>query len=188
MIRTVSATIALLAIVQSCWAARLDINSAPTADLPGYTTYKLFLALEGAETLRGIDADFRGPMNQVNPAGNATIFHREYDGFFFFLTTDSHFWFEPTSLLAIGASESNSNLTAAFSGLASLPPSNPTLFAKIVTNDPESVSYHLEFDLGTGPDPVVFTGQLAIPEPSTGTIAVAIIFLAPTRRQRNQLS
>jgi len=176
MIRVLATFALLLSVVPSCWAAQLDITAAPTADLPGYTTYKLFLALEGAEILRGIDADFRGSMNQINPAGNSTVFHKESWPWAIIpppLHLDSHFWFQEQQSWLTGASESNTNLTATFSGLAALPPSNPALLAKIVTNDPASVSYHLEFDLGGG-DPVVFGGFLAVPEPVSSTIAIGL--------------
>lgn len=173
MLRQIVLAVGLQAAALTSSAAQLLIDVSPTEGLPGCLTYRLSIQADGAESFRGLDADFRGPMNQVNPVGNATIFHREYWPFFTFenpLVQDSHFWFESTQVLAIGATESNANLTAAFSGLAALSLPNPTLFAKIVTDEPTAVNYQLAFDLG-GPDPVVFAGFLSVPEPGGLVIA-----------------
>lgn len=173
----------------ACLAARLEIDAAPTVDLPGYTTYKLSIAVEGTETLRGIDADFRGPMNQMYPAGMASVFHLGIDTrpfLPFILTADSHFWFEETSVLSFNTSESSDNLTAAFSILDRAPRSNPTLFAQIVTNDPAAVSYELNFDLlATSSN---FRGSLAIPEPSSLVLVSVVMAAASIPRRQHRPS
>jgi hypothetical protein len=156
------ALVALIAVAAPASAAQIVVNQIATPNLPGYRTYTLSMLTEGSEIFRGVDATFTGAMNQVNPAGQPTIFGN-LNGFFptfgFDPKQDSQFFFDSSSLLQIGAAESDSLLKAAISGLADNGLSNPAPFAQIVTQDGAGVSANLAFDLG-GPQPVTFTGDL----------------------------
>lgn len=148
---TLVALIAAALSIRSAGAAQLLFSSEETPDLSGYTTYTLSLLTEGSEVLRGVDAVFNGPMNQVNPFDLPTIFMDNnvvITAVGDHVKQDSQFLFPFTSVLSIGAEESSTLLKAAMSGLADNGLPNPAPIAQIVTNDAGRIVYQLAFDLG----------------------------------------
>lgn len=169
-------------------AAQLLISTADTVNLPGFTTYTLSILTEGSETLRGLDATFTGSMNQVNPAGNATVF-TDANGFFPFVgadvSQDSQFLVASSSVLAIGAEEGPGILKAALQQLGDNGLPNPAPLVQIATNATVDVpvEFSLAFDLG-GAEPVRFAGNLPnIPEPTTCVLAGLALVGAAARRR-----
>ena len=178
----------LLAATSTACGARLRIDSADTVGLPGFTTFTFLIETDPGEVLRGVDAEFRGPMSQVNPLGSPTIFN-DSNGFIPFIggldvSQDSQFLFSSTDVLAIGAEESNTLLKAAISGLASLNLPNPTPIAQVAMSFESSFDfvYRLDFDLG-GPEPVVFAGTLYPPEPTSATLLILGVMVGGMRRR-----
>jgi hypothetical protein len=87
-------------------------TGTPTTDLPGFTTWTL-RATTDAGGIQGIDATFTGPMNQVNPAGNASIFE-DANLFFGFVGAsvdqDSQFHWPSGDVVVARSGESTSGL------------------------------------------------------------------------------
>ena len=188
--RNLLALAVLTVAASGAYSAQLLINSIPTPGqlgANGYHTFTLSLLTEGSESFRGVDATFTGAMNQINPAGNSTIFN-DYLLWWEWIgidrAFDSHFLFSSSTLLTIGAQESSIHLKAAISGLADngLPDLAP--FAQIVAKN-GAVSYSLAFDAGL-PEPVRFVSAFpltSIPEPSNGIIAGLALVGVAVRRQ-----
>ncbi len=110
---TVIVTVILATISMSQAAISHSILSSPTVGLSGYTTYIVNLTSD-AGSIQAISADIQGgPLSQdfvpsifqdppvpfIGPAGGAG---------------DSHFLFNLVDVIAVGESESSSNLTADF--------------------------------------------------------------------------
>ena len=180
---------ALFAVTaSSASAAKVIVDVANTVGNPALKTYTFSLQAEGSESFRGVDATFTGAMNQVNPAGNATIF-TDANAFFAFVgadvSQDSQFKFASSTLLSIGGQEGPGLLKAAISGLADngLPAVAP--FAQIAAADPAAVQVSLAFDLG-GANPFLSSGSIQsylIPEPTTCVLAGLALVGAAARRR-----
>ena len=95
-------------------------TGTPTTGLPGYTTWTVN-ATSDAGPINGIDITFTGAMNQVNPAGNATIF-TDANAFFSFVgadvSQDSQILFPSSGILCLGAEEGPELLKAAITNIS----------------------------------------------------------------------
>ena len=121
--KTLLIAIPLLLMANVSWGGNLLIESVPTTDLPGFTTYTLSILTDQGESFRGVDAEIRGPLNQINPLGMPTVFS-DQNGFFPLFgadfSQDSQFLFFSGDVLNIGAEESDTLLKAAISGIERL--------------------------------------------------------------------
>ena len=94
MLRHLLIVLAVLAWAVSSQAAVFVTSSgSPTVGLPGYTTWTVFANTNDGSQIRGFDFasqptfGFFGPMNQVNPAGQRTVF-QDNNAFFPFVGAD----------------------------------------------------------------------------------------------------
>lgn len=104
----------------------ISSSGVPTPGLPGYGTFTITASTNDGSPIQGFDFaslpafGFFGPMNQVNPGGNPTIFTDVFNICFFFnncgLNQDSHFLFQSNQLTIPGgfASENATSLRAVF--------------------------------------------------------------------------
>ena len=163
----------------------LQIENTP--GMPGYWTHTLFLQMDPGATLRGVDATFFGPMNQVNPAGNGTVF-TDANVFFPFVGADprqdSQFLVPSSSVLTIGAAESDTLLRAAISGLADNGLPNPAPIARLVTPILGNVDFYLAIDTGAS-QPTIIRSSLndfLIPEPASAVLSIVLCIGCASRR------
>lgn len=156
----------LLAVVAAspAVAGRFRVRSVPTPGLPGFSTYTFSIETSGEEAFRGLDARFDGPMNQVNPLGVSSVYN-DANALFDFVGAvpeqDSQFSFNSSDVLALAPTESEGQLRAAISGLATLDLANPVDFAQVVTDSPTELTFEIDFDLGLA-DPVRVVGGCSL--------------------------
>lgn len=170
--RTAPLAILLVASASLAPGAELHIDKTPTVDLPGYLTFTLSIDPAEGEDLRGIDATFTGPMNQVL-FGSEEVLSWEFGPPCFncdppweeITNQDSHLLFDPDgpgggSPFLLTGEESDESLIVLIAGLQFIdPPVGPTPVAQIVIPYGDTVDYELEFDLGGG-EAVPFAGTL----------------------------
>ena len=82
---TLAIAVMFVVAVSANAAVVITSTGAATTELAGYTTWTVN-ATSDSGPINGIDVTFTGAMNQVNPAGNDTIF-TDANGFFGYLLT-----------------------------------------------------------------------------------------------------
>ena len=123
-----NATLAVLGVLLMAVSSRAAIMtskaSSPTVGLPGFSTWTLTAEAGAGEKIIGFDFSggggtygLLGPMNQVNPVGQPTVF-QDNNAFFPFVpadvSADAQFRVLSTKGIAINPSESANSLKAAF--------------------------------------------------------------------------
>ncbi len=147
-------------------------------------TYVFTLTSSGS-AMTSLQADFTGVLNQVNPAGNATVFE-DSNSFFGFvganITQDSQFRFVGANLLIGAQSESASSLSAAFTRPGTDDFGTEVAIAHVAV---PAGSLDLSWDIGAVIDGslVSSTGTL-IPEPASLGLLAAGAGLVGLRRRR----
>jgi hypothetical protein len=152
MVRATLAFLAFTLAATSQAAITTSITSSPSFGLAGYSTYAITATTTADEKIIGFDFGsgsygITGPMNQINPAGNSTVFYA-FDGFVPFIPSfpedDSHFKVLTSRGSALNAAESADSLKGTFTyNAASIPTvaSNVWSFVQISTNNPTAVNY-----------------------------------------------
>ncbi len=128
-------------------------TGVPTMDMPGFTTWTVN-ATSDVGPINGIDITFTGAMNQVNPAGQPSIFTNA-NGFFSFVgadvSQDSQFLFDSGDILQVGTAEGAELLKAAITNISSHTGGAMSVdFAQIVIANGGSVDFAAQFDDGRG--------------------------------------
>jgi hypothetical protein len=204
------ATLAMVLQVSSVPAAiSVSVSRSPTPFLPGYVTDILTATAETGEKIIGFDFvggptvpyGFLGPMNQLNPAAQPTVF-ADHNGFIPFISNfdwlqDSQFRVNSTYGIAINPSESANSLKAAFnynnSHLAT-DATNVWSFVQIAHAAEVSYSGTLTVRNASGQDRLeVISGALsAVPEPASiqmiTFIALGGIIIIHRKRGRKLMS
>lgn len=167
-------------------------SDAPTVGLAGYTTVTLTATTDNGSQIHGFDFasqpsyGFFGPMNQVNPAGVATVFD-DFNFFFCFvcgqLTQDSQFKFNSSSVTVPAgfASESNTKLRAIFASGVSLGTSVPFVQLVIPEAASATVNYvgQIQTILGSGlPLDNNVSGSIPVPIPEPASAALVGLVVA----------
>jgi hypothetical protein len=181
MIRNILAGLIVLSLTPYLPAGVIiSASGTPTVGLAGYTTYTLTAATNDGSQIQGFDFaslpayGFFGTMNQLNPAGAATIF-ADNNAFIPFIpgfdySQDSQFKFFSSNLTipAGFASESNTQLRAVFAASAPLGTSVPFVQLAIPNAAAGSVSFvgQIQTVVGSSVTNVDVSGLVPLPEPS----------------------
>ncbi|MEQ9461728.1 MAG: PEP-CTERM sorting domain-containing protein [Phycisphaeraceae bacterium] len=180
MFKTVSALTVALAAASSASALSLEVTSAPTTGLAGYSTYTLTLVGDGE--FNAMNASFSGPLNQEVQGLSAQF---QNDGLLVFFpalaATDSFFTFDRPNLL-VSATESDTSLEAVFAFDSNR--SAPFGLAQLVIADGDTVTATILGGVGDGANDVIFEGSVTevIPEPASAAL-LALGGLAALRRR-----
>jgi hypothetical protein len=186
--------------VSSQGAVFVTQSGSPTIGLPGYTTWTLFANTNDGSQIQGFDFasqpsfGFFGPMNQVNPAGNPTVF-QDYNSFFPFIgadvSQDSHFKFLSAAVTKPAGfdSEGPDRLRSVFATAAPLGTS--VQFVQLVIPNAGTPQVNFLGDIQTVPagggSPIDnrVSGQVpGIPEPATLALCgLALAGLIAVRRR-----
>jgi hypothetical protein len=175
----------------------ISYSGVPTPGLPGYATFTItatsthsYLPISGFDFATQPSFGFFGPMNQVNPAGQPTIFNDllcfECD-----LTQDSHFLFQRNQLTIPSgfASESNTTLRAVF---ATYPPFGFRVpFVQLVIPPfatVQAVGYGTPGQFPHGETYIAFSITNPFPEPSTVSLLVVAAFTGVGFVRRRRVS
>ena len=195
----------VLAIAASSQAGVIVTQSAgtPSVNLPGFTNFTLTAASDNGAQIVGFDFasqasyGFFGAMNQVNPAGQPTIF-TDNNAFFAFVpgsdvSQDSQFKYLSTTMTipAGFASESNSQLRALFASAVGLGTSTAFVQLAIPNAGAGTVNYlgQIQTQLGSAnPTDNTVSGTVGgggvIPEPaSLVLVGLAVMGFFGTRRR-----
>ena len=185
---TLAVAVMFVVAVSANAAVVVTSTGVATTELTGYTTWTVN-ATSDSGPINGIDVTFTGAMNQVNPAGQASIF-TDANGFFGFVNADvsqdSQFLFASGDILSTAMDEGASELTGAITNISNHTSAAMSVdFAQIVMADGGSVSYAADFDDG-GAAAVSVSGIVtAIPEPATlALISMALVGLGFFRRSK----
>lgn len=175
-------------------STRLFATAEPTPGLPGLQTYTVFVETPEAGSLRGLNVNFGGAMNQVNPAGVPTVLDDANPIFSLYGSNpkqDSQFLFSRDEILSVAQlTESMNEIDAAviFDFDFDFPMRTP--LAQIVTSDPRQIDFNASFFLDGVSDAVRRSGtldQILIPEPPGRLLIIAVLSawrLYPERRVR----
>ncbi len=115
--KKVLSVIALLAIASTAQAAVVSsYTSAPTVDLPGYTTYQITITTDSGN-ITGFEVELTADAaNQINPLGNPSIFE-DANPFFTFVGAleeqDTQFNFTLAQIAHVSSSEATSGVVLA---------------------------------------------------------------------------
>ncbi len=186
----------LFAGVAANAATTVSVTETPTPNVPGNVTYTL-TAISDAGDISGFDFvgngtnfGFFGPMNQVNPAGNASVF-TDANGFFGFvgadILDDSQFLLASGDGTVVGADETANSLQAAIDVGTVNAISGPFAFAQISAPIGQEVTFAGTFTVITGSGAILenVSGSLGviIPEPtSAALLALGLAGVAARRR------
>lgn len=180
----------------------ISYSGVPTPGLPGYATFTVtatstlsYLPISGFDFAIQPAFGFFGPMNQVNPGGNPTVFTEVFD--FCFSPDcdqlqDSHFLFRSNQLtIPPGfASESPTSLRAVF---ARYPPFGISVpFVQLVIPPfatVQAVGYGIPDQFPHGETNIAFSITNPFPEPSTlNLLAIAAVSGLGFIRRRRRIS
>ncbi|WP_428389801.1 PEP-CTERM sorting domain-containing protein [Mucisphaera sp.] len=181
MFKTATALTVALAAATSASALSLEVTSAPTTGLAGYTTYTLTLVGDGEFNAALVSIE--GPLNQESAFGQIGLFAD--DGLFAFVPatadTDSYFLFDRPALLVDGEfGESANGILATFA--YSDNQSGPFPLAQVVLQDGDSANVLVQGGVGDDANTVIFDGVIPIPEPASAAL-LALGGLAALRRR-----
>ena len=196
----------MMLVLVFCVAAQAKVivteSSAPTPGLPAMETKTVTMTMENGDFIVGYDGAFVGPMNQVNPFTQPTVFQDNNVMFGYWGTPpptpvaqDSQFLFETTvkdtvnGVLVGGAGESAALLDGAFAMKAGRdnPHAGPTVaIAQLVVPIGAPVMQYIALDsvvLARGAVGELYK-ELVIPEPATLSL-LALGAAALLRRRRS---
>lgn len=164
--------------------ANVFVTFEETPGLTGHNhTYTVYIDVGPGGTLRGFDATFYGLMNQVKPFGLSTIFNDNNNVLSsagLDVELDSQFLISSSSVLSIGAEESDYVLKAAVSGLSDDGLPNPTPIARVVAPWPGDIEFSIAIDAGAA-DPTIrrsfLFASIYVPEPSAFAIVSTLLLL-----------
>jgi len=197
---TTLAVVALLGLAAAANAATITVSSSPTTGTVGSSTHTLTGNAAAGERIVGFNfvgdgsLGFTGPMGQINPLGNPSVF-QDSNAFFGFVganeTQDSQFKVLSAQGLAVSPSESANTLKGAFSytgsNLANAP--NVWAFAQIATAGVVTYVGDLTIQDANGTQRLErFTGSVGgvVPEPTTfALLGLAVVGLVGCGRRRS---
>ena len=202
MLRTTFFALAAMGLAVASQAATIVTqSSAPTVGMAGHTTWTLTAVSDQGPIagfdFTGGDNGFFGPMNQVNPAANATVF-TDANGFFAFVgadvSQDSQFKFASNSGTVVGAEEGPNTLQAAISFGTANAKVGPLAFVQLAIPGAAAatVDFRGNFTVLAAGGPILedVAGRVGgdgpiIPEPSTIALAgLALLgFIGYNRRK-----
>ncbi len=183
--------IAVLAIATAAQAAVVFTHDGgtPTVDLPGYTTYQVSITTDTGN-ITGFELTLTGNgdvLNQINPAGNASIF-QDSNGFFGFVgadvSQDTQFNFMLADVTLVSSSESAGSLTGIFAlaGGTGSPLAAPSINVMQVCMPNGSYGY-LTGKVTVGIEEVALTPPWPVPEPaSLALLAVGGVSILARRK------
>jgi hypothetical protein len=187
MLRSTLVVLAVLAVATSSRAAvNITQSSVPTVGLAGYHTHTLTASTDDGSQIQGFDFasqppfGFFGPMKQINPAGNPTVFFFFCGLEFCDLSQDSHFLFQSNQLTipAGFASEGPTRLRAVFA--SGTPWGTSVPFVQLVIPDGAAAQVAFTGQVQTVVGSTVTDNNVAgivpVPEPAAlGLLGVAVI-------------
>lgn len=183
-----------------CTAAKAAIflksETMPTVGLSGYGTFTVSLVSTNPnEIIHGVDAQFVGPMNHVNPLGMATPFNN-LNGFFGAadVSQDSQFLFNSNNLSppALRVVETDTLLAAAITNLPGATGGDGTIvpLAQIAINYRGNLDTRLSIDLRDREgrsigNPTISGCVYCGPEPTgVSLLSIGLIGLFSVRQRR----
>jgi hypothetical protein len=193
MLRNTLVLTAVLGLAETSRSAvSISQSIVPTVGVAGYHTYRLTASTDDGSQIQGFDFasqpsfGFFGPMKQINPAGNLTVFDIRAAACSFFLPDicqrlgdqDSFFLFDSASVTKPAGFDSESAMSLRSVFANSTPWGTSVPFVQLVIPDSAEVRYTGQIQTvsaGGPPRDNNVSGFLFIPEPSMlGLIGVAM--------------